>query len=60
MTSEVNITINTYMPQNLSISIDRWLVPPPPENNGSLYERLANHVPHVLSGEGSIKVTCNY
>ena len=39
--------------QNLSISIDRWLVPPPPENNGSLYERLANHVPHVLSGEGA-------
>ena len=26
-------------------------MPPPPENNGSLYERLASHVPHVLSGE---------
>jgi hypothetical protein len=35
--------------QNLSISIDRGLVPPPPEHRGSVYERFVSHIPHVLS-----------
>ena len=39
----------SFLPQNLSISIDRWLVPPKPKKPNTCWEGLKSKRPHWMS-----------
>lgn len=46
---KAQLTKHDGLLQNLSISIDRWLVPPKPKKPDTFYQGMMSKVPHQLS-----------